>query len=317
MNGPCTSTKSLVWKIVAVCLCLMTGQAFGQYERPGSTDAQFLKIGVTARSAGMGGAYIAVASGADATYYNPAALARITGTAISFNHTKWFAGINHEFAAVARNMGRFGTLGISITALYTDMMEVRTPLQPDGTGETFYAGNVRAGISYARFLTDRVTFGGSLNALAMSLYPGITARAYSADIAILYVTFFRGFRFGMKIANFGSDLKFVNESYPLPTSFTFGLAVNAVDLSHQKLLASFSAVKPNDGQPLGQVGMEWNYRDLLFLRTGYPLNHDVAEYSLGAGIQLAAGSSRISVDYAYSGFGLLGTAHRFGVNLDW
>ncbi len=48
-------------------------------------------------------------------------------------------------------------------------MKVRTPLQPDGTGETFYAGNYKFGLSYARFLTDRVTFGGTLNFVHMSL----------------------------------------------------------------------------------------------------------------------------------------------------
>ncbi|MFQ6674792.1 MAG: PorV/PorQ family protein [Fidelibacterota bacterium] len=295
----------------------MTVVASGQYERPGSTDAQFLKIGVSARSAGMGGAYIAVVSGADATFYNPAALARIRGTAIAFNHTEWFAGINHEFAAVARTFGRLGTLGVSVTALYTDMMEVRTPLQPDGTGETFFSGNLRVGISYSRFLTDRVTFGGTLNTITMSLYRGFMAQAYSADISILYTTLFRGFRFGMKIANFGSDVKFVNESYPLPTNFTFGLAVNAVELPDQRLLVSFSAVKPNDGQPLGQAGTEWNYHDFLFLRAGYPLNHDVATSSFGGGIQLRLGGNLMNVDYAYSGFNLLGAAHRFGVRMNW
>lgn len=297
------------------CLALaLPPVAWAQYERPGSTDAQFLKIGVSARGAGMGDAFIAVVDGAEAAFYNPAALAWISSNAVAFTHTMWFAGINHDFVAAAHTFGRSGTLALSATALYTDEMMVRTPLQPDGTGETFYAGNYRLGLSYARYLTDRVTFGGTLSYIRMSLYSDFVGEAVAADIGVLYVTHFRGFRFGMKIANFGSEVKFVHESYPLPTNFTFGLAMNAVDAPTQTLAVSFSAVKPNDGRPLGDVGAEWCYQRLLFLRGGYHLNHDVARYTMGGGLQLDLAGVRVRFDYAYSDFSLLGAAQRIGVN---
>ena len=298
-----------------LCAALMLpAVAVAQYERPGSSDAQFLKIGVSARGAGMGDAFIALVDGAEAAYYNPAALAWIPGSAVSFTHTSWFAGINHDFVAAARTFGRSGTFALSATALYTDEMKVRTPLQPDGTGETFYAGNYRVGLSYARYLTDRVTFGGTLNYIRMSLYSDFVGQALAADIAVLYVTHFRNFRFGMKIANFGSEVKFVHESYPLPTNFTFGLAINAIDTEAQTLALSFSAMKPNDGRPLGEVGGEWCLQNLLLLRGGYRLNHDVARYSFGTGLLVEVGGVRFRMDYAYSDFSLLGAAHRIGVN---
>lgn len=304
----------MVKKLIVVFL-FIPALVSAQYERPGSTDAQFLKIGVNARAAGMGNAYIAVVDGAEAAYYNAAALARIKGTGVAFNYTNWFASINHDFVAVAHTFGRFGTLAVSMTALYTDEMKVRTPLQPDGTGETFYASNYRFGISYARYLTDRVTFGGTINYINMSLYSGFSADAVATDIAILYVTHVHGFRFGMEIANFGSEVKFVNESYPLPTNFSFGLAMNAIEAHDQQLLVSFSAVKPNDGQPLGQIGSEWNFKNTFFLRTGYRLNHDVASYSFGAGLRINISQYNFGFDYSYSDFALLGVTHRFGVSL--
>ncbi|MBN1347775.1 PorV/PorQ family protein [candidate division KSB1 bacterium] len=301
-------------KIILVFL-LLPVFVFAQYDRPGSADAQFLKIGVSARAAALGNAYIAIAEGAEAAYYNPAALAWIKGSALAFNHTKWFAGINHDFVSLAHTFGRLGTVALSVTALYTDEMKVRTPLQPDGTGETFYSNNYRAGLSYSLFFTDRVTFGGTINYIKMNLYSGFSADAVSVDIATLYVTRFRGFRFGMEIANFGSEVQFVNESYPLPTNFTFGLGMNAIQASSQTLLVSFSAVKPNDGQPLGQIGTEWNYRDLLFLRVGSRLNHDVEKYSFGAGFKVNISSYNFKLDYSYSDFSLLGAAHRVGAKI--
>ena len=300
-----------------IALLLLPTLVFAQYERPGSTDAQFLKIGVSARAAAMGDAYIAVVDGAEAAYYNAAALARINGTAVAFNHTKWFAGINHDYIAGAHTFSRIGTFGVSLTALYTDEMKVRTPLQPDGTGETFYSNNYRVSFSYSRYLTDRVSFGGSINYINMALYSDFTADAISIDIAALYVTNFRGFRFGMKIANFGSEVKFVNESYPLPTNFNFGLAMNAIEGREQKLLVSLSAAKPNDGQPLGQIGAEWSFKDYLFLRTGYRLNHEVATYSFGGGLLMNISKYNFKFDYSYSDFSLLGAAHRFGIGLSF
>jgi len=288
---------------------------FAQYQRPGSTDAQFLKIGVSARAAALAGAYISVVEGAEAAFYNPAALARIPRMDFVFNHTEWFAGINHEFMAAAMTFPRLGTLAVSFTALYTDEMQVRTPLQPDGTGETFYAGNYRFTLSYARFLTDRVSIGGTFSYIYMSLYKNFNTSAIAGDIAVLYVTDFRGFRFGMKIANFGSEVKYVNESYPLPTNFQFGMSMRAIQNEQYNMLVSLSAMKPNDGKPLSQVGIEWDWNKTIFLRGGYQLNHDVARFGVGAGLRWNTDIVQMRFDYSYNDYTLLGGTHRFGIGI--
>jgi hypothetical protein len=194
-------------------------------------------------------------------------------------------------------------------------MQVRTPLQPDGTGETFFSSNYRVGISFSRFLTDRVTFGATVNYIYLSLYSGFDDHAVSADVAAFYVTDFRDFKFGMKIANFGSEIKFVNEPYPLPVNFTFGLSMNAFEHEKQKALISINGIKPNDGKPLAMVGAEWNYNDLLFLRGGYHANHEIEKFGFGAGLQVPVRQYEIRFDYSYNDFTLLGGAHRFGVVL--
>lgn len=304
--------KSIVALITFLPICL-----FAQYERPGSSSAQFLKIAVSPRAAGMGDSYISVVEGAEATHYNAAALAWIKNIDVAFSHTEWFAGINHEFVSAAKTFSRFGTFAVSYTGLYTDEMEVRTPLQPDGTGETFYAGSYRIGLSYSRFLTDRVTFGTTINYVNESLYSNFSADAVAVDIATLYVTKFRNFRFGMKISNFGSEIKFVNESYPPPTNFTFGLSVNVIDGNINKLLVSISATKPNDIQPLGLMGAEWNYKNVFFIRGGYCINHEIARYTFGSGLRFNIDKYKCNFDYAYSDFSLLGGSHCFGINLNF
>ena len=302
-------------RTVVLCLLLLPALAFSQYDRPGSTDAQFLKIGISPRGSALGDAYIAVVEGAEATYYNSAALPWTKNVDVVFDHTRWFAGINHEFAAAVMNLGDLGTFGVSVTGLYTDEMKVTTPLQPEGTGETFYAGNYRMGLSYARFLTDRVTFGVTVSYITMSLYQDFKADAVSLDIATMYHSDFHKFRFGMQISNFGSNIQYVNESYPLPTNFTFGLAMNPYESEEHDVLLSFSASKPNEGAPLAQCGAEWTFMKFFSLRGGYRLNHAVANYSFGAGMNTDVGGYAIRCDYSYSNFLLLGAAHRFGIGV--
>lgn len=296
-------------------LMLVPVLLYGQYNRPGSTDAQFLKIGVSARGTGMADAYMAAVDGADAAYYNCAALPWVKGRDVVFTHTSWFAGITHDFAAASQNLDDIGSFAVSVTALATDEMKVRTPLQPEGTGETFYAGNYRFGLSYARFLTDRVTFGMTLSYLSMKLFREFTADAFALDIAVMYVSDFRGFRFALEIADFGSSIQYVNESYPLPTNFQFGMAMNAIDGDDHKLLVSFAAVKPNEGEPQGQIGGEWNYGRMFFMRGGYRLNHSTATWSAGAGAAFSVEGIALRADYSYSNYLTLGGSHRFGVGI--
>jgi len=287
-----------------------------QYEWPGSTDGQFLKIGVSPRGTALSDSYIAMVEGVEGTYYNSSALAWLEGTDIVFNHTVWFAGINHDFAAVARSFGNYGSFGISAIGLYTDEMKVRTPLQPNGTGETFYSGNYKIGLTYSRFFLDRVTIGGTVSLIHLSLYGDFTATTFAFDIATMYKSDFRGFTFAMQMANFGSNIKFVNESYPLPTSFTFGACINVIELDSQKFIYSFTAVKPNDGSPTMQMGGEWNYDDSLFLRGGYYFNHSTASYSFGAGFKIKISDYQLRTDYSYNDYNLLGASHRFGLGVN-
>lgn len=302
-------------KKVFVFMLVLCTMAFSQYSRPGSTSGQFLKIGVSPRGTAMADAFISITDGAEATHYNPAALVLTQGIDMVFNHTEWFIGINHEFAAVSKNLGDLGAFAVSMTAMYTDLMKVRTPLQPEGTGETFYAGSYRYGLSYARYLTDHVSIGVNLNYIQMELYKNFTDDAIAGDIAVLYSNNPRNFRFAMKIANFGNEIKFVNESYPIPVNFTFGISVNAIEAQKYKVLTSLTSVVPNDGPPLARGGVEWTYMNSLSMRGGYHFNHDVVSLTLGGGVRVPISHYFFTADYSYNAYNKLGGVHSFGIRL--
>lgn len=296
-------------------ILLGTTQWASAQDRPGSTAADFLKLGVSARAAGMGNAFIAAVNGGASTYYNPAAMAWMdNSTDIFLNHTEWFAGINHEFLSVT-NKNKFGTFGGSIIALYTDEMKVRTPQQPEGTGATFYSADVRGALSYSRQLTDFVSFGATASFMNLRLHQDFQTQAVGFDIATEYRTQQRGFRFAMMIKNLGSEVKYINEPYPLPVEFMFGASVNAIESENHVVLVSASASKPNDGDPVGQVGVEYSFMNSFYLRGGYKINYDSADYSAGMGVNVNLEDNVFKFDYGLSNFGLLGIAHRFSIQL--
>ncbi len=121
----------------------------------------------------------------------------------------------------------------------------------------------------------------------------------------------------MQISNFGSEVQYVNESYPLPTNFIFGLGMNVIDGESHKLLLTGEAIKPNEGQPLAQAGLEWNFDNLLFLRAGHRFNYSAATYSFGGGVRLGVSGLGIRADYSYSRYEVLGGAHRFGLGISF
>jgi hypothetical protein len=305
-------TRSVAFLGLLATLCIVaTRSVRAQYERPGSSTAQFLDIGVSPRGESMAGSYVSVAEGAEGVYYNPAVLARIEGTDVSMTFTKWFADINHEFIAVAHNFGEL-SVAFSATALQTGEMEVRTPLQPDGTGETFSAGSYRFGISLARSFTDHVCIGITGNYVRQFLFRDFSEGAYAGDIALLYDTGVRNLKFGFLFSNFGSNVTFVNESYPMPTSFSFGISVNALEFDEHALLVSLSAKKPNDGKPRLAGGMEYNFGRMFFARGGYH-DDEVKTFDAGVGVRIHIDNYLLHLDYSYSAFQALGGAQRIGL----
>ena len=301
-----------IYKILLVLLTVV----YGQYERPGSTSAQFLKIDISPAAAAMGGSYYSVASGATALYYNPAAIASMDKKFdVVFNKTSWFADIDHDYSAVAYNHGRYGSFGLLLTRLITDEMKVRTPMQPDGTGETFFAGSYRLGFGYTKKMTDRVNFGGTINYIFISLFRDFKQEAATIELSADYDVGVRGMRFSMKIGNFGSSVKFVNEIYEMPTNFSFGLSGLILDSEKNYLLGSSSINKPNDGPPIGLIGFEYGINKMIFLRGGYNLGHSTATWSTGAGVKFKLSNQLISADISFNDYSSLGIVNRIGLNL--
>src|SRR6185503_9167527 len=156
--------------LAALVALLLPGLAHADiFEKVGTFGGQFLKISVGARGAGMGGAYVAMADEASSVFWNAAGIARIDPdkSELSLNHASWPAELSFDQVGYVFHMKKIpGAFAVHARALTMDPMVETTAYQPDpqvGTGNTFDAGMMTAGITYSRSFTDKFSAGVTVN----------------------------------------------------------------------------------------------------------------------------------------------------------
>lgn len=290
------------------------------FEKVGTLGGQSLKIGVGARAAAMGEAYVAIADDATAVYWNPAGIARLSGQSITLNHTAWPAEILFDQAAYVFNVKWIpGMLGVNVRALTMSRDVVRTTYLPDGTGETFDAGEWAYGLSYARALTDKFSAGLSVNYVQTGL-DDVTGKSVTFDFGTLYDIGMLGAKIGMTIQNIGSDMTFIDEKVKMPVFFRVGGSFNVMQQGDSRILTSAEFTHPPDNSEKLNLGAEYAFRDFFFLRGGYKLNYDTEGFTGGFGVKFPLTDSKSSVariDYAYSDLQYLSDVHRVSMNVSF
>ena len=333
-----------LWFVAALSLTAASTSS-GQFtnrnvSKSGTTAASFLEIPVGGRAIALGSAYAAVTGDASTLYWNPAGAARLEGTHILFSHNAWFADLRFDYAATTIDLGDVGTLGLSLTSLSSGDMPVRTVDRPEGTGELFNTSSIAVGLHYARNLSDRFSIGFTGKYIRESIWH-MQAQAFAVDIGALFTTpFFNGLRIGALISNFGTDLKlegrdtrtFIRaderymgsndriptniemDTWPLPLNFQFGVATDVVKDEAYRLTVAVDALHPSDNYESVNVGGEFAFSELLFIRGGYRslgLFDRVGGFTFGGGIltELFSDGLRGSVDYANANYGRLNAVH--------
>ena len=141
-------------------IVFLSFQLFGITNR-GTSVANFLKIGVGGRPAGMGEAFSAVSDDPSALFFNPGGIAQIDNIEILFSNNRWIFDTHLNFAGVVLPLRRIGALGISLYSFSSGEIKETTMFQRGGTGRDFTTGNMAVSMSYAKALTDRFMVGGT------------------------------------------------------------------------------------------------------------------------------------------------------------
>jgi hypothetical protein len=307
-----------------VLLLLLPIITFGQeFAKVGTVGSQFLKIGIGARGAAMGGAFDAVSNDITSIFYNPAGLVYVNRSSFFLSHTAWLADIGYDAFALAHNIPGIGVVGFALSYMNSGEIERTTVENPDGGIGQFSTDHLMAGISYARKLTDKFAIGGNAKFVSERLDDQNTT-AWATDIGIQYYTGFHSIRLGMSIRNFGPEIRFpgtytdLDNGVPIPEprkylpfhfpmAFELGVAMELVDNRTTRITVAADVAHPNDNIERINAGAEAVFSKLLALRGGYTFRHDSAGPAFGLGIL----RKNLNIDYSYSDFGILDYVHRF------
>jgi hypothetical protein len=309
--------RMLVIATVACSALWLLPATVGAQAKVGTTGAQFLELGVSARAMGMAEAFTAVADDISAVYYNPAGLTSLYGREATATYISMPAGVGYGFVGFGLPLESIGgVLGIAAYHLTSGEMVEYLPNTDDiGSGRTFAWSDLAFSASYGRYLTDRFSIGFTVRYIGEFVHD-YSASGWSADVGTSYDTGHRGFKIAMVISNFGPDLTMISKSYPLPINFKFGGCINVIEGEQHLVTFAAEGSHPADNLEKYNTGLEYTFSERFSLRTGYRFNYDIDGLTAGGGMRLPYGEDQeIKVDYAYQDFGVLTQLHRFTLSL--
>ena len=304
-------------------------------QRAGISAYQFLKIGAGARAVGMGETFVSIANDVSSLYWNPAGLTQFTDDQVIFSHSEYVIDIKHEFFGIAHHFASGDALGLSLISLHMPDMPVTTETQPFGTGQYFSFGDVAVGLTYARKMTDQFSFGITMRYIEETL-DMLKMRSVLADVGTYYWTGLGSARFAVVVTNFGGDVspsgtvtefngQTVNsfQSFSPPTQFKIGFAMEPYQDEQQHVTTSLELNHPNDNAENLHLGVEYQWHQWLWLRTGLKRtigerllggdNTSANDYTAGFGVAVPTSVTNVHLDYAYANFNALGSVHRISV----
>jgi len=301
----------------------------GDAQQVGTTCFQFLKINPDVRSTAMGDALASTSQYSIAMFGNPAALADAARLDVTLSRTEWFFDTSINAVAASYQLGGWGTIGVH--AMMVDMGDIEETTVgalgfdeqgnyvPGLTGRTLQPSSMALGVSFARYLTDKFSFGVTAKFLNEDLVAS-SASGAAFDIGLRYNTGFRTIVLSAVMKNFGPNIKFEKEDFPLPQTMMLGVSTELLssengllfNLPKQKLLLAFNMAQPRDYDQQYHAGLEYSFMEKFYLRAGYKINFDEEGLCYGAGLAW----SIFRLDYSFNSFGdYLEDVHRFSFGL--
>lgn len=322
---------ALVVAALAVLLCApVAAQTDLGGQRVATSAGTFLKIGLDARGAALGGAYTPVVEGPVSVLVNPAGiLFGPAGAAMQFGLVQWPADLQVGLATFSTPVHSLGlNLGAGAAWLGTSFDET-SEFYPTGTGRTVGYSDLLLAGTIARSFTDKLGIGITVKYLREDLggnVGGPVTQGFLLDAGSVYQIGWRNSKLSVTLSDFGSDLNprshfqsrvtgspVAYTAFSPPTRFQLGLAVDPWIQGPHRLTGTTVILHQADNAETLRGGLEYHFRDSYALRSGYDFTADELKFSAGLGLGLRFGERRGTFDYTWTDGGNLGAIHRFGL----
>ncbi len=287
------------------------------YTKAGISGFTFLKISPTARIAGMGNTFSAIANDINAIYINPAGITEAGNYAINISDTKWFVNSNFYTAAASMFIGGFNYFGVSFVGLMPEKTPERSPLSsdPNGlTGNNIAMYDYAIGLTYAAKISEQFSLGIKVNYVNETIM-NLSATNLLVDVGSLYNTNFETIRIAMSLRNFGSEAQYPDRIlFQMPIVYTIGTAAEVYGQDPEsffRVTLSGEATFEIDYEQRYQIGTEiWIMNSFAF-RGGYQFNQGTTDpwnrfdyagnkFSFGFGGKVDVSGSELTFDFSYT-----------------
>ncbi|OVE76100.1 hypothetical protein BVX98_06370 [bacterium F11] len=285
------------------------------YADTAQTGALTLQRGGGAKAEGLGQSFVSIPGQIQSLGYNPAGLSHLPYAEVSATYLNGMVDDSLGTLTYGQPVP-FGTLFVG--ALYFDGgsidLNLSSGLQEQRNAQQDIVGMVGFGLGRNIPLSIGVT--GKL--FRLELAETVNESGYALDSGLLWKTPLKNFNLGGSAQNIGPDVKFEQDSDPLPLTYRFG-ASYSLDLGQFRafrwipieFLLTSDGVKQKEEDLASHSGLEIkrnieteNMNGSAAFRIGYISDPQTVNVGVGANL------SGFSIDYAISLFDELDETHR-------
>ncbi len=324
---------------------LLTGwfnEGNAQLSKVGTSAAEFLRIPVGARASAMS-AFTAAVNDPSAMILNPAGLADVTGNQALVEFTDWYLDFTHSYVGVGIPTKK-GVAGVHVLAMNYGQFEETTEQAEGRTGRTFNAYSLTVGGSYAQYMNENLSIGGTIKFVYEQI-ENASASGLAFDVGTMFVTPFDDIRFGVSVTNVGTkmqirgnglitrcdldqgsagnnltDCNLSTDEYDLPLMLRVGFAWDAYTSEDIRATLTIDGNNPSNNVQSVSIGGEISLmNDLVQLRGGIPyIGQDdrIETFNAGIGIKYQVDSTLgLGFNYAYHGYEYLGDVNKLSLQV--
>jgi hypothetical protein len=333
----------------------------GNEDRAGEAGTSELLINPWGRNSGWGSANSAGSMGIEAMNLNVAGLAYTKGTEIILTNTSLLGGTDISLNTVgfAKTVGESGgVLGITVMSMTFGDIPITTVNNPDGGLGEFTPNYLNIAAAYSKKFSNTIS-GGLVIRLVSESISNVSAAGVALDAGVNYVTGENDkLKFGIALRNVGPTAKYsgnglservdiqnsdkdltVNQrsnDFELPSLLNIGISYDfylipdsSSSTSDHRLTAAGTFTSNSFTNDQIRVGLEYGFREMFMLRTGYVYEKDVADeelsktastgISFGATIEVPVGKSgsRLGLDYSYRATRVFSGNNSIGLKLSF